>query len=219
MKHEGLRRLLRPLAPLSMLLTLCGCPNTQGEFDSFNERYAEAYPPVEAASCDGGGMVPMPGEADGTYFEALAASLNTAKPFVLLTTVTTTATGETGMEISMEIQPLSAADRRTPVGDAVATGPAPVQTDGTFELLQVVPMDGEANPINGLALEATLVSKGALCATDFICGTVDGDAVVNDALEVNVDGSTFAMTKVGSEADYPEPVPVDCDKTLVPIAD
>src|SRR5690606_24202466 len=83
--------------------------------------------------------------------------------------------------------------------------------------------DGAANPISHTTIETgdlTLLScpaetpggPGGFCeVTDFYCGTIPTGTVLQPT-KLDIGGSTWTMVRVVSEADYPEPPPINCAK-------
>jgi hypothetical protein len=154
-------------------------------------------------------VVPAAGAIDGDYFMALSAKVSRKKPLTFLAKVTTTAAGDS-IAVSMSIQPLLAADRRTPVGPAIDVGPYPVAADGTMiAALPELTVAGEANPISGSQLTATITLEGRICEpADFVCGPMSGNAT--EPLAIDLDGSTWTMQKVTDPAMYP-PALINCE--------
>ncbi|XXX75301.1 hypothetical protein WMF30_47400 [Sorangium sp. So ce134] len=154
--------------------------------------------------------MPEAGAADGDFFFSLSAYLLPQAPIVFVASLTTEAS-DGGLSFSMTFQPLEAADRRTPTGPSVDVGPFELNEDGTFAAeLPTIVVPGNANPISGSELEATITLSGTLCApADFVCGDVTGTAT----RPVNLDlvGSTFAMERITDPSSYPASV-INCKK-------
>ncbi len=162
------------------------------------------------------GVVPAPGEADGSFFLALALVLYPPTPIVFEATLLTSE-GPAGLELTMDLQPLANGpsgpnDRETPVGNPLSLGgPYSVAGDGTFTLAPpTLDLPGEANPISGnpMAVDITLTGQ-ILTPASFICGDVDGVTV--EPPGINISGSTFAMERIASPGPpYPEPPTINC---------
>jgi hypothetical protein len=185
-------RLSSLVVPLIGLAAI-GCPDTAGKFDDFVERWRIANPGFDG-SVDAGECAPLdPPELDGEYVFALSAVIQPDTPILFLTQVT----GQSSPpSIQLVFQPLSAADRRTPVGQPVTIGPLPLMPDGTLNAeLPPLVVAGEANPITGGQIDAQVTLNGRLCGgTDFQCGTVTGN--VTQPVGLDLMGSTFAMERV-----------------------
>ncbi|MBW2457844.1 MAG: hypothetical protein JRI68_25285 [Deltaproteobacteria bacterium] len=142
---------------------------------------------------------------------ALATVLFPPTPIVFEAELTTSA-GATGLELTLDLQPLASSDRETPVGSPFGIGgPYPVAADGSFTLTPptlVVP--GEANPISGNVIEVEVTLTGTLLApADFICGDVAG--VTTQPPGISIDGSTFTLERIASPGPpYPEPPRINC---------
>jgi len=184
-------------AGLLVSLSVVGCPDTQGSFDDFVERWKLTHPGgVDAASGDTGPCLPpAPGELTGQFVFALSAVIAADTPIVFLAQVSTVP-DPNGSALTLELQPLSAADRTSPVGSSVALGPLPIAADGAFQAdLPPLVVAGEANPITGAEIEAQVTLTGRICAaSDFFCGTVTGRVI--RPLDLDLAGSTFAMERV-----------------------
>ncbi|MCC6523610.1 MAG: hypothetical protein IT373_13215 [Polyangiaceae bacterium] len=175
--------------------------------------------PTTTSTGSGGGCndVPTAGEVDGEFFFALSAFLNPQKPVVFDSTLTTTQ-GANGLEYSLDLQPLAASDRTTPVGSVIHVGPLPVDADGTFDsALPELTVPGAANPITvGSDIVATITLHGELCGTaDFICGPVTGNTTKPLPLNLASNpGSNFTMERVTTPGTYPEPPQINCAGAL-----
>jgi hypothetical protein len=187
------------------------CVDPAGALDDFNERAAEADFSTSTTSGAGGGdacAVPAAGEVDGNYLFALSAKIAKTKPVLFYAKLTTE--DASGLNFSLNLQPLNAKDRKTPEGDAIDVGPYPVAADGTFSAaLPMLTVAGAANPVSGSLLEATVTLVGTLCApADFICGDVTGSVTKPIAIP-DLTGSAFTMQRITDEAAYPEPL-INC---------
>jgi len=183
---------------LLIALGVAGCPDTQGEFDAFVERWQRANPGADGAIPDGGECTPPdPTALDGQYVFALSAVIQRETPILFLTQVTGVANPPS---LQLMFQPLSRTDRRTPVGSPVTLGPFPLAADGTLHAeLPPLVVSGEANPITGGEIEAQVTLDGRFCGgSDFQCGTVSGN--VTRPIPLDLAGSTFAMERVPSGA-------------------
>jgi hypothetical protein len=149
------------------------------------------------------------GEADGPYRVTLSVTLNPKLAFAIDTAVTTKADGDQ-LLVDLTLQPLSASDQTTPVGDPFSFTDLPVAADGTFTWeFGEVTLVGGANPISGSDIVATLGLIGGLCAESpaFFCGEVVGASSV--PFELDLAGSTFTFQKY--EGDIPSPL-INCAK-------
>ena len=202
-------------ASLASLASLAGCADPEGEFDAFGDRVRQAEGSGGGGGSGGGAECtpPAPGEIDGDYLVALSARIKKPAPIVFLTKVETVDQGGQ-LALTLTFQPLSAADRKTPVGEPTGPlGPYLVAADGSFTLdLGPVFVPGEANPITGSDIEADADMMGKLCApADFVCGEVTG--VARASIELTLDGgSTFTFQKVTDPASLPPPV-IGCEKS------
>ena len=150
------------------------------------------------------------GEPDGLYFFSLTAGVSPNKPAPLLITLTTDSGGPTGLQFTMEVQPVDADDRMTIVGDPFTVGPFAINGDGSFEAdWGEVSVPGETNPLTPSVLTAEIVTIGALCSGEpDSCGIITGQVLAPVMLDLA--GSTFYMEKIDDLADHTEPPFLNC---------
>lgn len=198
-----------PLAFPLVLLGFAGCPDPGGEFDDFVERWQAANPDAGGGPTDAGPCTaPDPSALDGHYIFALSAQIQPQNPILFLTDVTGSAAG-----LLLVFQPLSAADRVTPVGASVTIGPLPLGADGSFHAeLPPLVVSAEANPITGGEIEAQVVFDARFCdESGFYCGTVSGN--VSRPIPLDLAGSTFAMERLANGTPPPTEPFIDCNRT------
>jgi hypothetical protein len=125
----------------------------------------------------------------------------------------TTADGASGLEFSMDLQPLDRFDRTTPQGPVIPIGPFAIDAQGKFStLLPPLDVTGDANPISGSDISATVSIEGFICTmTESICGTAEGD--VTKPVPLPIAGSTFTIEKLAGPGMYPDPPILDCEGT------
>jgi hypothetical protein len=221
-------KFVRSLLVLTVpMLLLTGCPDPEAAYDDFQDRYSKVDSGV-AVDCSNPApctAIPQPGELDGDYFFAFAASLELSKPMVFLATITSAA-GASGTEMTWSLQALDWSDRVSP-----AKNPPPPEGDGSVPPPIVLPgiaIDGEgmidadlppldvvgsANPFSHTPITADVSSlSGRFCAGEtFFSGQFDGK--VTKPIPIELAGSSWTLTKVTGPSDYPEPPPIDCLKT------
>ena len=162
-------RSLLAILGLSLGLFSAGCPDPEGRFEDFGDRYEEILNNATTTSssagagggtCDQGAV----GDLDGEYLFALAANIGKKKPILFAATLTTSG-GAEGLEFSLDLQPLLASDRKTHTGTSLVVGPFAIAEDGSFDAqLPTLNVPGNANPISGSDLEATVkLAGGVLC--------------------------------------------------------
>ncbi len=199
----------------ALLVTLTGCPDPDGEFDAFQERYDTLHPPTTTSVTTGGGdcAVPMVGEIDGAYLFALSAAIRPDLP-VLYDAQITTADGANGLTMTMVIDPLDARDRMTKLGVPETFGPFDIDSmTGAFDIdFGEVTIPGQGDPI---ILDADIVgtvqAAGTLCTPiELICGPITG--TITDPTELDLAGSNFTIEPVVDGA-YPDPPKIDCNGT------
>ncbi|XYH96390.1 hypothetical protein ACMHYB_52870 [Sorangium sp. So ce1128] len=214
---RSIRTTLASTALLPCASLLLGCADPEGRFNDFQDRdttiredQASGDGGSDGSGGGGGSCLPEAGAPDGEFFFSLSAYLNPQAPIVFLSTLTTEARDD-GLSFSMSFQALEAADRKTPTGTPFDVGPYEVSADGQFTAeLPTLVVPGNANPISGSELEATITLSGALCApADFVCGDVTG--TVTRPLRLDLKGSTFTMQRITEPDSYPAPL-INCDR-------
>jgi hypothetical protein len=202
---------MRSIAILGVLPACVACVDPEEAFSAFESRTHVVAPPD--ASPDAPQCVVGPGSVTGQYLLAISVTLAPGKPILALTDVTTPAL-DGGAALSLDAQPLAAADRRTPVGGRIGGGPFPVGTDGSFRAdLPGLAVTGAANPVTGGNILADVVLNGSLCSgSRRFCGTVTGN--VREPLPLDLAGSTFTLTVVDSPDGPPLRPAIDCAGTL-----
>jgi hypothetical protein len=198
---------------LVAVLATPACVDPGGDFHDFVKRLG---PPkaVDAGPDATRSCVVAPGSISGDYLFTLSAAIARTKPLVFLTTLSTPPlNGGTGLTFSA--QPLSAADRTTPVGTPITLGPFPVDATGSFTAsIPGLTVTGAANsvtPGSGIAADVTLT--GNLCGDgSFFCGTASG--MVTQPINVNLAGSTFTLTRLDAAHTIPAQPKLDCAGNL-----
>jgi hypothetical protein len=187
------------------------CVDPGQKFSAFESR-THVVEPVDA-SADALGCAVQPGAVAGQYLLAISVTLAPGRPILALTDVTTPALDE-GTGLSLDAQPLAAADRLTPVGDRIGGGPFPVSANGSFRAdLPGLAVTGAANPVTGGDILADLVLGGSLCGSSRnFCGTVTGN--VKEPLPLDLAGSTFTLTRIDAADEPPRRPAIDCAGTL-----
>jgi hypothetical protein len=148
---------------------------------------------------------------DGPYLFALSTILNPKIAFAFDAELSLRfTTGDARADLTM--QPLSAADQTTPVGESVVFEGLLVDSDGSFEWdLGEVTLPGASNGITGpdVETETTLILTGNLCANSpgFFCGDATGE--MSTPFDLELDGSTFTFQKY--EETLPSPL-INCAK-------
>jgi hypothetical protein len=206
MLGKGFRR--RLVAPVVALLATASCVDPGGEFDAFVSRI-----PSRPGPSDAGGDAPTctvtPGSITGPYLLALSVTVAPKKPIVVRADLDTPEV-DGAAALTLHAQPLSAADRTTPVGPAVDFGPFPVGPTGTWRGdLPGLEVSGEANSVTGGDIRADIALSGSLCGGgEFFCGTLEGH--VTEPIPLDLAGSTFTMTRLDDTGATPEPLAIDC---------
>lgn len=170
--------LILPLSLATALLT--ACPDTQGRFDEFGVKTEDAR---QAGTNNQTPNTAVQVDFSGRYFMAIATSLELSKPIFFDTTVEV----DENFVAKFTFQPLKTdldpfegnaprPDARTPVGDPIIVENVQLTEEGTFSLtLENATVAGEANPISGGQIVATLTLNGYVLSTTSFCGTLAGD--------------------------------------------
>lgn len=208
------RRMAAGASLVAALVFATGCPaaDAEGKYEKFIDETEEEREDAANVKMDQGGSL---ADINGTFLLALSAVIAAEYPLQFYTTVTFVPTPEGGT-VTLELQPLSLDPQTTttprqPVGDALTVGPAMVNASGSFELpiTEPVMVTGEANPITGSDIVATLNLSASIQSEDLFCGTVTG--MVTSPLELDLVGSTFAAVRVPSVDMLPgDPITLAC---------
>jgi hypothetical protein len=194
---------------------LAGCTDPAGQFDDFGERVdarerRHAGQEQTVGEVQRGGCQPVtPAMLAGTYFYAFRSIIAQDTPLLALFELSPRAAAPSGdFELDVVYQPLSYADRRTPVG-AASVSVMKVKADGSYTVDNFsVLTPGDANPaLPGINFESVISLAGKLCGEENMplaswCGTATGNVTL--PVTVNVDGSTFGARRLSGE-DYPPP--------------
>jgi hypothetical protein len=159
-------------APTLLLLAAAlstGCPSPEAgeKYQTFLDETEEEREDAANVKMDQGGSL---ADVNGDFLLALSAVIAVDLPLQFYATVTFTPGGEGGT-VEMSLQPLSltqgsTTEPRMPVGDSLTIGPVAVNAAGAFELpiTEPVMVTGEANPITGSDIVATLNLSGSMFA-------------------------------------------------------
>lgn len=149
----------------------------------------------------------------GQHLFAVSVVIDPAHPFQWLADVTQT-NHSGGATLKIELQPLAldtgaTTTPRTPVGTALDVE-TEVGEDGSFVFaLPGLMIPGAANPITGSDIGGDIVVQGTIESAALWCGTVSG--TITQPLMLDLGGSTFAGTRVGSITELPgDPIPAAC---------
>ncbi len=114
--------------------------------------------------------------------------------------------------IHLEFQPLSlnsgeTNNPREAIGDIIIVDTV-VNADGTFTAdMGIVTVVGEANPVSGLEIVASVVLEGRIQSEDFWCGQVTGEVMA--PIQSGLEPSYFGATRLPDNPTYPDDLPTD----------
>ena len=159
------------------------------------------------------------GDISGDFLLAVSASFAEDTPLQFIATSSVTVDADGKQLRAVTLQPLSLEQGevlkpRQPVGDPLVFEGLPI-VDGRFTIdAGTVMVTGEANPITGSDIIATLLLTGSIMGEDLYCGTVAGE--VTSPLMLPLEGSTFAAVRLQDKTMLPTDVLVDCDGSTKP---
>jgi hypothetical protein len=144
----------------------------------------------------------------------VSAAFSPKKPILFVATVEASAAPPDQLRFSFDLQPLSATDRRTPVGSGAGRAETTAGVPFTLDFGQIT-VDGAADPLlPGRPIVAVLTLSGELCApapatgtVEFLCGAVSG--TVSEPTALNLEGSTFTARRIGDPSSLPE-ITINC---------
>jgi hypothetical protein len=182
------------------------CVDPDGEFKKFDQRVFDAGPPAVGTGCTGG-EIP---DVSGDFFLNLSTPLSRDAYLQFIFTQSIDKTINPAV-LSMSLQPLCTQEDQCtvgdPIGDMITLDKADVDENCDFSLDIIgVEIPGGANSISGSDLVGNLEMQGNLQSADFMCGIVDGEAIV--AGPVPIDGSTFGSVRIPDGGALPDPVAI-----------
>jgi hypothetical protein len=196
-----------------------GCPDPGGDFDAFTRRVGTRTTDAGMISCETPeGELPEPDQLSGQFLLSVSTILGRETPFLYLLDVDVEREDDS-YQITMSATPLSASDRKTPVGEASEPQTFTVEPNGCFvSPPQLFMVAGPANPILPVPATSELSFAGSVVSAvrddegsvTFWCGQVNGRAV--SPLPMPIDGSTFAASRIVDPDQLPD-VLIDCDMT------
>ncbi|HEY6561120.1 MAG TPA: hypothetical protein VI072_27780 [Polyangiaceae bacterium] len=194
---------------LTLLIAVSACVDTRQKLEDFQERYERTHEggPGGGNTCQPG--LPSASELAGDYLLAVSAAFSPKTPIVFVATMEASAAPPNQLRFSLDLQPLSATDRQTPVGTSAGRAETTAGVPFTLDFGQVT-VAGEADPIlPGQSIVAVITLGGELCAPDpatgsveFLCGAVSGAVSEPTALELN--GSTWTARRIQDPSSLPE---------------
>lgn len=198
------------------LVSAPGCgPDSAGKYAEFlDETKDERDMPAPKED-----FATIEGDISGDFLLAVSTTVDVDKPLQFIATSTVTLDAEGKQLLAVTLQPLSLAQGevlkpRQPVGDPLVFEGLEI-VDGRFTIdAGTVMVTGEANPITGGEIIATLLMTGSIMGEDLYCGTVTGE--VTAPLMLSIEGSTFAAVRLQDKTMLPTDVQVDCDGTTKP---
>ncbi len=221
-----LRTLLSKRSALALVaaLPLAGCPDPKGAMNAFVDRSPIQDAAVDLAIADTGGVSNL--QVEGLYLFSFSTFLRPDYPILFGATITfepaATPTAADAGTLTLILQPLYCKNENGATPNCtreLAGGPLDpfvfkVGEDGRFDAdLGGVTVPGDANPVSGRDIVATLVLHG-FTRDHEICGGVTGavSAPIQAPLEVadNRFGTIF-LGEVGATVDYKKDAPrYDC---------
>jgi hypothetical protein len=211
-------RLVRaPRYLLAATVLLCaGCPDPEAKFGEFvdNTKDDRDFVPVQPD------IMPATADISGQFLLAVTPKFAPGTPLQMIATNTLMTDGAGNTILSSSMQPLSldslkVTTPRMPVGDPLMQEMIPV-VDGAFTIdTGMVMFPGEANPLTGSPIVASLVLSGTIVGTDFYCGTITG--TVTEPIMQDMEGSTFAAVRLQATdpASLPKMVTQNCNGDTV----
>ncbi len=202
----------------------CG-PDPQGKFDEFTEQTKEGSStgdpgtttdePTGGTGATTGG--PPVFDISGDFLLAVSTVVDQTKPLQFIATnMVTEMDGK--MLLASCLQPLTlmagkVTVPRVPIGDPLCFEGLEI-VDGAFTIdAGIVMVTGEANPITGANIVASLIMAGTIKTDDFYCGTVTGE--VMEPPVGDIAGSNFAAVRLADKKVLPTDVTITCDGKTV----
>lgn len=219
--HEGdlVRRGPGVATVLSLALLMACGPDPAGKFDEYVDEAEELAPKMDIPPPKEDIPPPPPDfDLSGKSLMAISTIVSKDLPLQFISTVVQRQEQSGDIFLDITLQPLSLTSQkvtvpRMPVGTPLVFKDVPV-IDGKYTVDAGETMvTGEANPITGSDITATLVLAAEIRDSDFVCGTVSG--MVTAPLKTTIDGSTFATVRIEDESMLPADVTINCAKGTV----
>lgn len=211
------------------LTLLTGCPDTEGEFCAFDQRYkdakqmganrdsCESTPIVVETDCEMCATMPLAAGDYPDYIFALSTAIAPAAPILFDAQMTIDAGDPTTFTLvlePLECNPTTGCPKN-PLGGVFTIGP--FDLDGNYCLaseLPVIDVPGEANPISGNPVQADGVFlTGSICSDGaFICGTIPvGNAIVGGN-PIPINDSDWTLERLPGPGMYPDTPKLNCEE-------
>ena len=228
--HADIRRFgfLTGLGALTLLAS--GCPDSEARFNEFLDATQDHRDTGDGDgdTGEGDGDTGVEGlpNMDGTFLFALTTSLGPDTPLQFATTVSNMQIAEdgSGATADFNFRPLTleVGETTTPrecLPESLDFTDVAFDADGNFEIdMGLVMVSGEANPVTGSDIEATLTVLGHIVHQDAMCGELMGDLM--SPLEYDLDGSEFGALRLADDgcdpATLPTTFPFSCDMVPPP---
>lgn len=202
-------------------LTACDTPDPLGRLDDFEETTEEQRRRPDAGEQTGGQQV----DFSGQYLLALETPLGPNAPLLILVDVNV----DENFVADFDFQPLSVdnvagfdanATPREPVGELIEVDDVQIGADGSFIAdLGQIEVGGNANPLTGRNIVATIALQGVVLGPQSFCGTATGDVL--EPLTAPLTGSTFGTVPVpeGNEDLNVLMITAECPEGALPTDD
>ncbi len=198
----NISRTLLALSAISLVVAFvaCNAPDPEGRYDEFG-KLTEDYRATGTTNNAPNNAVQV--DFSGRYFLSIATSVLPSTPLFFDTTVTVDESFVANFSfqpLKTDFDPMGAprADARVAVGDPIIVNGVQLGTDGIFDLeLTDAAVSGEANPISGGDIVATIQLHGFVTSATAFCGSVDGQ--VSEPTQIGLAGSTFAAIPISND--------------------
>lgn len=188
----GMKRFGTSLVLVVAAFSTAACFDAEGRFEEYGDRLVDAGPPVELP--DAAPLAEIP-DVSGSFLVGLATTVAPDLPlrFRFINEMVVDTAGAT---LTTRVQPLAVATGM-PVGNEIVVEGIAVNVAGEFEIvLDPVAVAGQANPISGSDIEASIVLAGRIRSEERFCGTVPMGSVTKP-LVLDVTGSTWSAIRIG----------------------
>ena len=210
-KLPGMFGMSTAVGMLVAVTMLAGCPSpeVEGRYNEFGDKTQDIRDEAASVKMDVAGTLV---DVTGTFhFSLTATPVAPTTPFQFIATTVFTPNDAGGGQLDIELQPLSLELGATNTPREFTGEPVPlsfvVDEAGTFDAdLGVIELVGEANPVTGSEIVATMQLQGAILDANVYCGNVGGAVTV--PANIDLTGSTFAAIRINPEdAMSPELLP------------
>lgn len=201
------RLALTPLALALVSVALTGCPDSEGEYNSFVDRTEDKRGGDGDGDGDGGACADC--DLTGVHLVAIDTVVLPGTPLQFIADfeqdLDANTLSATFTPLSLELNSTTTPREELPMNPIVVND-VPINDDGSVEIdFGTVMVEASANPITGSPITASVIIDVRALSSDAWCGTAGGD--VMSPIQQNLEGSTVAGVRLVDRNERPDDFP------------